>query len=91
VKNAAGRLAASESFADTSAELKELRGISVSAKERERIAEKTGEEIIISKKKEMDELKKKTRKNMRESRRCRHRRLKIPETFRLSLMAQALQ
>ena len=54
VKRVTAQIAASDSFKDTSANLKMLCGINVSAKECERIAEDAGEKIIETRKKEIE-------------------------------------
>ena len=53
VKRVTSQIAASDSFRDTSANLKYLCGIDVSAKEAERIAEDTGAKIITAKQDEI--------------------------------------
>jgi len=53
VKRVTAQIAASDSFVDTSANLKMLCGIDVSAKECERIAEDAGEKIIIARQEEI--------------------------------------
>jgi hypothetical protein len=54
VKRVTAQIAASDSFKDTSANLKMLCGIDVSAKECERIAEDAGEKIIEAKQREIE-------------------------------------
>lgn len=54
VKRVTAQIAASDSFKDTSANLKMLCGIDVSAKECERIAEDAGENIIETKQREIE-------------------------------------
>ena len=54
VKRVTAQIAASDSFKDTSANLKMLCGIDVSAKECERIAEDTGEKIIETRQREIE-------------------------------------
>ena len=54
VKRVTSQIAASDSFRDTSANLKYLCGIDVSAKEAERIAEDAGAEIIAAKQNEIE-------------------------------------